>query len=115
MTINLIRKYRFFSYLDWTGRVAGSTAFADATLGSHAGRRVLTPFQVFGCRVLVPLDGGGCAVGGAGVAVRVALRTLAIARWPLLAAALLTQLEDQLSGVVRDHGIIVFQDDTLQL
>ena len=100
-----------FHYFTGAGSVRRFPAFADARFCGETSGRVFTPFQVFRCRVLVSLDSGG----GSASVVGVSLRALVVARRPLLAAPLLTQLEDQLSRVMRDHGVVVFQDDTFKL
>lgn len=63
--------------------------------------------------MLVPFHSGGRGTGGGAVSVSFGAR--AVASRSLLVASILTQLEDQLTGVVRDHGVVVFQDDAFQL
>lgn len=104
--------------------MAQFSTLAAATFGREAGGRVFAPLQVFGSRVLVPLDvvvggrrGSAARRGGAvSVVSSVVAVAAAVASRPLLVAALvLTQLQDQLAGVVWNDGVVVLQDDTLQL
>lgn len=106
--------------------VAEFSTFAAATFGREAGRRVFAPLQVFGSRVLVPLDvvggrrgsaaAGGRGAGAVSVVSAVVALAAAVASRPLLVAPLvLTQLEDQLAGVVWNDGVVVLQDDAFQL
>ena len=85
------------AHVSGTGSVA-LARLADAILDEGAGDGLLSALEVLWGGML-PFGGAPLQGGGGGVSL----------------AVLLAELEHELAGVVRDDGVVVLEDDALQL